>query len=89
MNACHKCREHQDTLLTEAEVVELVANGGMLEGYWAVTVQVPTGSNPFTTDKSWLDLLNQLTEVAGVKITSLKFNLNANVGSYVFSLRED
>lgn len=89
MSACRKCREHQDTLLTEAEVLELLANGGRLEGYWAVTVQVPTESNPFTTDKSWLDVLNQLTEMAGVKITSLKFNLNANVESYVFGLRED
>lgn len=89
MSACRKCQEHQDTLLTEAEVLELLTNGGRLEGYWAVTVQVPTGSNPFTTDKSWLDLLNQLTEMAGVKITSLKFNLNANVESYVFGLRED
>lgn len=89
MKQCRKCLEHQDTLLTEAEVIELISNGGRLEGYWAVTIQVPNEANPFTTDKSWLELLNQLTEMAGVKITSLKFQLKASVESYVFGLRED
>jgi hypothetical protein len=103
MNGCENCLEYYDqgvkqgrqdldrydTLLTETEVRELLKEGGKLEGYWAVTILVPFGSNPFTIDKAWLDLLNQLTEEAGVKITSLKFKLKANVALYVFGLRED
>ena len=78
-----------DALLTAAEIRELAESGGRFEGYWAITIHVPYGSNPFTADRLWFDLLNTLTEACGVKITSLRFKLKMNVAGYEFGLREE
>jgi hypothetical protein len=78
-----------DTQLTIPEIREIAETGGKLEGYWAITVNVPNGTDPFTNDRLWLEALNTLTESCGVKITTVRFNLSANVAGYEFGMREE
>ena len=78
-----------DTELTIPDIREMAEMGGKLEGHWAITVNVPKDTNPFTADKLWQDALNTLTESCGVKITTVKFNLSANVAGYNFEMREE
>ena len=75
--------------LTIPEIREMAETDGRLEGHWAIEVNVPTGSNPFDDNKLWLESLNTLTESCGVKITTVKFNLSANVAGYEFGMREE
>lgn len=74
---------------TIPEIREMAENGGKLEGHWAITVDVPKGVDPFTNNKLWLDAINTLTESCGVKITTVRFNLSANVAGYEFGMREE
>lgn len=82
-------KERWDTELTIPDIREMAQNGGKLEGHWAVLVNVPKGTNPFTKDKLWVEALNTLTESCGVKITTVRFNLSANVAGYEFLMREE
>lgn len=68
-----RCSTRYDALFTEAELNELLLSGGKLQGYWALTILAPENAQPFTTDKSWLDLITKLVEQAGVSITTLEF----------------
>ena len=81
--------ERWDTLLTIPEIREMAETGGKLEGHWGITVNVPKNTNPFANDRLWLEALNTLTESCGVKITTVKFNLSANVAGYEFGMREE
>jgi hypothetical protein len=81
--------EIYDTILTAADIREMARTGGRLEGHWAITVDVPNGIDPFSSKKLWLDLINTLTESCGVKITTVRFNLSANVAGYEFLMREE
>lgn len=83
-----KCQDKFDALFTEAELQELFSNGGRLEGYWKLTILTPEEANPFTTDKSWLDLTNQLVEEAGVCITTLEFRKIPHQLGYEYGLTE-
>ena len=75
--------------LTIPEIREMNETGGRLEGHWAITVNVPNGTDPFDNDRLWLGALNTLTESCGVKITTVRFNLSANVAGYEFGMREE
>jgi hypothetical protein len=75
--------------LTIPEIKEMAQTGGRLEGHWAITVNVPKGTDPFTGKKLWAETLNTLTESCGVKITTVKFNLSTNVAGYEFLMREE
>jgi hypothetical protein len=75
--------------LTIPEIREMAETDGRLEGHWAIEVNVPTGAEPFSRNKLWLDALNTLTESCGVKITTVRFNLRANVVGYEFEMREE
>jgi hypothetical protein len=75
--------------LTIPEIREMAETGGKLEGHWAVEVNVPVGTEPFTGKKLWLEALNTLTESCGVNITTVRFNLSANVAGYEFGMREE
>ena len=75
--------------LTVPEIREMAKTDGRLEGNWAIEVNVPNGTDPFSGKKLWLDSLNTLTESCGVKITTVRFNLSANVVGYEFEMREE
>lgn len=81
--------DRADTWLTIPEIAEMGKLGGKLEGHWAITINTPKGTNPFTQTKLWRDALNTLTESCGVKITTVRFNLSANVAGYEFQMREE
>jgi hypothetical protein len=80
--------ERFDTILTAETIAEMLITESKLEGHWHIEVQVPYGTNPFTDDRSWIDLVNALVESCGVKILSLKFKLKMNVSGFQFALRE-
>jgi hypothetical protein len=75
--------------LTIPEIREMLEIDGKLEGHWAIEVDVPTGTDPFAENKLWLQALNTLTESCGVKITTVRFNLRANVAGYEFRMKEE
>ena len=79
----------EEVKLTIPEIREMSETGGRLEGHWAITVNVPNGTDPFDNDRLWLNALNTLSEYCGVKITTVKFNLSANVAGYEFGMREE
>jgi hypothetical protein len=79
----------EEVKLTIPEIREMNETGGRLEGHWAITVSVPNGTDPFDNDRLWLSALNTLTESCGVKITTVRFNLGANVAGYEFGMREE
>jgi hypothetical protein len=79
----------EEVKLTIPEIREMAESGGRLEGHWAVEVNVPNRTDPFSGKKLWLDALNTLTESCGVKITTVRFNLSANVAGYEFGMREE
>ena len=81
--------KHWEAKFTIPEIREIAENGGKLEGHWAITVNVPNGIDPFSSKKLWLEALNTLTESCGVKITTVRFNLSANVAGYEFLMREE
>jgi hypothetical protein len=83
-----KQEDNFDTILTAYDIKEMALTKGKLEGHWHIEVQVPYGTNPFTTDRLWIELINTLVESCGVKIISLKFKLKMNVAGYQFALRE-
>lgn len=87
MTQC-KCSTQYDALFTEAELTELLSCGGKLEGFWALTILTPENANPFTTEKSWLDLVNKLVEQAGVMITTLEFRTIPHQLGYEYGLKE-
>ena len=88
MASC-KCSDRYDALFTEVELKELLAAGGKLEGYWTLTILTPEDASPFTTDKSWLNLVNDLVEKAGVSVTKLEFRTQPHLLGYEYGLRED
>jgi hypothetical protein len=88
MASC-KCSDKYDALFTETQLKELLATGGKLEGFWSLTIHAPEDAKPFTTDKSWLDLVNQLVEQAGVSITKLEFRTQPHLLGYEYGLKED
>jgi hypothetical protein len=79
----------EEVKLTIPEIREMNETGGRLEGHWAITVNVPNGTDPFDNERLWLGALNTLTESCGVKITTVRFNLSANVAGYEFGMREE
>jgi hypothetical protein len=81
--------ERTDTQLTIPEIREMAETGGRLEGHWSIVVNVPKGTNPFTNNKLWTEALNTLTESCGVKITTVRFNLDTNVAGYEIGMREE
>lgn len=87
MTSC-KCSDKYDALFTEAQLKELLTNGGKLEGFWRLTILTPEDANPFTTDKSWLDLIQKLVEEAGVSITTLEFRKIPHQLGYEYGLKE-
>lgn len=83
-----RCSTKYDALFTEAELIQLLASGGKLEGFWELTILTPEDLDPFTTDKSWLDLVNKLVEQAGVMITTLEFRTIPHQLGYEYGLKE-
>jgi hypothetical protein len=85
----HGTSKRWETELTIPEIQDMAETGGKLEGHWAITVNVPNNTDPFGKERLWLEALNTLTESCGVKITTVKFNLSANVARYEFGMREE
>ena len=89
MNKEQGTSKRWEAQFTIPEIREMAEDGGKLEGHWAITVNVPKGTNPFAGTKLWVDALNTLTESCGVKITTVRFNLSANVAGYEFGMKEE
>lgn len=84
-----RCAIKYDAMFTEAELRELLANDGRLEGYWKLTIFTPVGSSPFTRDNAWLDLITAVAENAGANITGLQFVGQTHTESFEYGFREE
>lgn len=89
LRAIEELTRKPEVLLTE-EVLDAIAagsNDAQFHGYWSVVIYSPLGLETFSSSR-WRALLDALVVNCGVKVATLKFNLNHDSDEYEIGMWE-